>query len=141
MMKHKGYFEGILQLRNTSEEIMNFVMNLVNKRDEALISKKEKVTNGFDLYLTSQKFLQHVGKKLKKHFHGELKISTKLFTRNRITQKNVYRVNVLFRMPKYKKGDIIDYKGDEIQITGIGKKILAKDVKTGKKLNLNFKDL
>jgi|TARA_B100001971_G_C18164519_1_gene523380 NMD protein affecting ribosome stability and mRNA decay len=141
MMKHSGYFEGILQLRNTGQEVEEFIMNLDEKSKEPLISKRVKVRNGVDLYFISQKSLQSVGKKLKKHFHGEMKISSKLHTRNRVTQKNVYRVNVLFRMHDLKKGDVVVYKGDKIKIIGIGKKILAKDEKTGKKLNFNFKDL
>lgn len=141
MEKHKDYFEGILQLRNTNEEVLDFVLKTVKNRDISLISKSVKVKNGIDLYLTSQKYLQTLGKKLKKHFHGELKISSKLFTRNRLTQKNVYRVNLLFRMPNFKKNDILTYKGERIKILGVGKKILAKNMNTGKKLNLSFKDL
>ena len=141
MEKNSQYFEGILQLRNPNKEILDFAVNLVEEREGVEIMQKEKVTNGFDLYLTSQKFLQTIGKKLKNHFHGELKISRKLHTRNRITAKEVYRVNVLFRMPKFKKGDVIDYRGDKIKIVGIGKRILAKNLETGKKLTFNFKDL
>ena len=141
METHNQYFEGILQLRNTDKEVLDFVLNLIEKKDSALLSKKEKVTNGFDIYLASQSFLQYLGKKLKKHFHGELKISARLYTRSRITGKDVYRVNVLFRMSNIKKEDIITYKGDKIKIVGMGKKILAKDLETGRKLTLSFGDL
>ena len=48
---------------------------------------------------------------------------------------------MLFRIPKFKKGDVIDYKGEKIKIMGIHKKVFAKDIKTGKKLNIRFKDL
>lgn len=141
MEKHSQYFEGILQLRNTDKEVLYFVLNIVEKRDGVSVSKTERVVNGFDLYFTSQKFLQQIGKKLKGNFNGELKTSVKLFTRNRITGKEVYRVNVLFRQHNIKKGDIVLYKGEKVQIVGIGKKILAKNTKTGKKLTLNFGDL
>ena len=141
MERNREYYEGILQLRNPNEEVLDFVLKLVKKRDIALISKKEKVRNGFDFCLTSQKFLQHIGKKLKRHFQGELKISSRLHTRSRITGKDVYRVNVLFRMHEFRKGDVVDYKGEKIRIIGISKKILAKDSKTGRKLTLNFGDL
>ena len=141
MENHKDYYEGTLQLRNPTKEVLEFVMESINKADSTLISKKEKVVNGFDLYITSQKFLQHLGKKLKKHFHGELKISSRLHTKNRITSRNIYRVSVLFRMPKFKKGDIMDYKGEKIKVIGVSKKILAKNLTTGRKLRLNFRDL
>ena len=141
MEKHNQYFEGILQLRNADNEVLDFVLNLIEKRDSALLSKKEKVTNGFDIYLASQSFLQHIGKQLKKHFHGELKISARLYTRSKITAKDVYRVTVLFRMSNIQKDDMITFKGDKIKIVWIGKKILAKELETGRKLTLNFKDL
>ena len=140
-MRHSGYYEGILQLRNPNNSVLEFVFNLIEKEDISLISKKENVTNGIDIYLTSQKFLRHLGKKLKKHFRGELKTSVKLHTRNRVTSKDVYRVNVMFRMPEFKKGDIISYKGENIRIMGMGKKILAKDMATGRKFTLDFRDL
>ena len=141
MEKNKDYFEGILQLRNVNNDVIDFVFDLVDKRENVSITKQTKVVNGYDIYLTSQKFLMRLGKKLKNTFYGEMKVSTKLFTRNRVTGKCVYRVNVLFRMFKYRKGDVVDYKGDKIMIIGMGKKILAKDLKTGKKLTINFGDL
>ena len=138
---HKDYYEGILQLRNPNEEVIKFIKNQIKKRTNVLITKEEKVNNGIDFYITSQKYLQVIGKKLKKHFRGELKISSRLHTKNRQTSKNVYRVNVLFRPVKNNPGDILNFKGDRIKILKLGKKILAKNIKTGKKLSINYKDL
>ncbi len=141
MEKHNGYFEGILQLRNPSKEVLDFVWKLVEERNGVSITKAQRMPNGVDLYLTSQKFLQTLGKKLKSNFHGELKISSKLFTKNRITSKNVYRVNVLFKLARIKKGDVIQTKKGKLKIVGLGKKIFAKDLETGKKVTLNFKEI
>jgi len=139
--KHKDYFEGILQLRNPNKEVIDFALNEIEKKENASIAKIEKVPNGIDIYMWPQRFLRNLCKKLQNHFGGQVTISTKLHTKNRITSKEVYRVNALFRLPNFKKGDVIDYKGDKIKIIAIHKKVLAKDVKTGKKLNLSFKDL
>ena len=128
MIKHKDYFEGILQLRNTNDEIIKYVVNQVEKRDDVHISNIKKVKNGFDIYISSQRFMRSLGNKLQNQFHGELKISKKLHTRNRLTGKEVYRVNVLFRYPSFKKGDIIDFKGEKIKIIGIHKKVLVRGV-------------
>jgi len=139
--KHKDYFEGILQLRNPNNEVIDFALNEIEKNENASVAKILKVPNGIDIYMWPQRFLRNLVNKLQNHFGGQVTISTKLHTKNRITSKEVYRVNALFRMPNFKKGDIIDYKGDKIKIIAIYKKIHAKDVKTGKKLNLSFKDL
>jgi len=138
---HSGYFEGILQLRNPNDEVINFIKSQVEKREGVFITAEKKTNNGIDFYITSQKYLQALGKKLKKNFKGELKISSKLHTKNKLTSKNVYRVNVLFRITKYSPGDTLTFKGDKIKFLKLGKKILAKELKTGKKLNISYKDL
>ena len=94
-----SYFQGVLQLRNIDPKIMKYVLNdLDKKRKEGVfIQKMVDVKNGADIYLTSQKYLQVLGSKLKKRFGGEVKITRKLFTRNKQTGKNVYRLTVLFK--------------------------------------------
>ena len=138
---HNDYFEGILQLRNPNDEIIEFIRNQFNKKPGVFISNEKKVNNGIDFYASSQKYIQVLGRKIKRNFSGELKISSKLHTRNKQTSKNVYRVNVLFRLAKCKLGDILTFKGEEIKVLKLGKKILAKNLKTGKKLNINYGDL
>ena len=141
MMHNKDYFEGTLQLRNIGDEVVEFAVKEIEKNENANIAKISKVTNGIDIYVAPQKLLRSLGNKLQHHFSGQLIVSRKLHTRSRVTSKDLYRVNVLFRIPKFKKGDIIEYKGDKIKVISIQKKVFAKDIKTGKKLNLNFKDL
>jgi len=139
--KHKDYFEGILQLRNPNKEVIDSALNEIEKNENSSVAKIEKVPNGIDIYMWPQRFLRNLCKKLQNKFGGQVTISTKLHTKNRITSKEVYRVNALFRIPSFKRGDIIDYKGEKIKIINIHKKVFAKDIKTGKKLNLSFKDL
>ena len=139
--RHKEYFEGTLQLRNVDNEVVDFVVKEIEKTEDTYIAKTKKVTNGFDIYVSRQRFLRSLGNKLQQKFGGQIKVSTKLHTRHKQTGRELHRVNVLFRMPDFKKGDIVTYKGDKIEIISMHKKIFAKDVKTGKKLNLSFKDL
>lgn len=141
MIGNKDYFEGILQLRNTGNEAVEFAVKEIEKNENAYIAKIKKVPNGVDIYLSPQKILRSLGNKLQHHFGGQLIVSRKLHTKSRITSKDLYRVNMLFRVPKFKKGDIVEYKGDKIKIVAVHKKVFAKDIKTGKKLNISFKDL
>lgn len=135
------YFEGILQLRNPNGLVIDFVNNQVENKEGVFISKRVKVINGIDLYFSSQKFLQNLGRKLQKVFGGELKISRKLFTRKRLTSRLIYRANVLFRLPTTKKGDIVRLRGEDIRIVGMGRKVLGKYVETGKKVVIDYEDL
>jgi nonsense-mediated mRNA decay protein 3 len=139
--KHNEYFEGILQLRNPSNKLIDTAIKEIEKKEDANIAKVKKVANGVDIYISSQRFLRTLGNKLQNQFGGQLIISTKLHTKHRLTSRELYRVNVLFRLPNFKKGDVITYRGDKIKIITMHKNILAKDMKTGKKRRLSFKDL
>ena len=141
MIPHQDYFEGILQLRNIDNEVIEFAVKEIEKNENAYIAKVKKVTNGMDIYVSPQKLLRSLGNKLQNRFGGQLTVSTKLHTRSKETSRDLYRVNMLFRIPNFKKGDIIDYKGDKIKIVAMHKKVFAKDIKSGKKLNISFKDL
>ncbi len=93
---HPEYYEGILQLRNPNEEVINFIRNQFKNNSKIWVAKEEKLKTGIDYYISSNKFLLKLGKRLKKSFKGELKLSRRLHTKNRITSKNVYRVTVCF---------------------------------------------
>lgn len=134
------YYQGILQLRNINEEIAAFVRNQIDKREGVAITKTVKFPDGIDLYLTSQKYVRLLGKKLKDNFGGEMKISSKLHTMNK-QGKELYRINVIFRMHKFRAGDAVNVRGDKLKLIRIGKKIFAKDLKTGKKIVIRSSDL
>ena len=92
------YFEATLQLRNPTEEVLNMVHNAIDKRKNTWIAKEVKVKNGYDIYISSQRFTRVLGKRLKKAFKGKVVESRKLFSLNRQTSRLVYRGTVLFRM-------------------------------------------
>ncbi|MBI4159223.1 hypothetical protein HY500_03115 [Candidatus Woesearchaeota archaeon] len=92
------YYQAKLQLRPYKKEILDFVYAQIDKRDDCLISKEEELKTGIDLYLTSQKFAQILGRRLKSKFKGKVVISRSLFGINHMTSKKVYRVTILFRL-------------------------------------------
>ena len=135
------YFEGILQLRNPIQKAVDFIRAAVDKRNDVFIAKEVKIKKGIDFYMSSQKFLQILGKKLQKRFGGEYKISRKLFGINKLTSKMIYRVNVLVRLSKFRIGQTIDYRGKKIKIVGLRDKIQGIDVKSGKKILIKYTDV
>ncbi|MDP7180275.1 MAG: NMD3-related protein [Candidatus Woesearchaeota archaeon] len=139
--KNNDYFEGTLQLRNPDEKIINYVEKTVKESKKVFIARTVKTTNGVDLYLSSNKFLRSLGNKLKRKFRGELKESPQLFTKNRQTSKNVYRLNVMFRLHGLKIGDIVTVRDERIKITSVKKKVFGKELKTGKKVTVDYKEL
>ena len=114
--KHPEYYEGILQLRDCSDEIIDWVRKTVKKEGRARISKDKKVRGGRDLYFSDNHYLQRIGKKLKETFPGILKKSSKLFTVSRATGKEVHRVNILFRCLPVKIGKTFKYLDEEVKL-------------------------
>ena len=138
--KPPSYFEGTLQLRDVNDEVIDFAVSEI-ENSGVNIAKAKQLENGIDLYVSRQRFLRTLAGRLQKKFGGQIIVSRKLHTKSRLTGRDLYRVNVLFRLPNFKKDEVIVYKGDKIRIIHMGKKIFAKNIATGKKLNLGYKDL
>ena len=135
-----GYFEAILQIRNPTPELREYVMQQL-KQHKVHIAKERKYAHGFDLYCSSRRFLLTLGQLLRDNYSGELKISRQLFTRNRQTSRDVHRVTVLFSFHDLHHGRIYLYRGEQVRVFGMGKKVSVKYVKTGKKALLYYEDL
>jgi len=135
-----NYYQGILQLRDINDEILEFVHAQIEKRKDVAVTKTVNFPNGKDLYITSQKFIKILGKKLRESFGGNIKTSSKLHTRSK-TGRDLYRVNVLYRPVKYRRGDVINIRGDDVRLLQVGNRIFAMDLKTGKRLKIRSSDL
>jgi len=128
-LPQSGYYEGILQLRNRKnssyELVLRFVRDSIEKTGKVFISKEKILKDGIDLYISSNKYLVSLGKKLHISYGAEIKMSKKLFSRNRQTSKEVYRVTVLARLQDYGAGDIIVKKNSLLMIRNIQRKKIS----------------
>lgn len=97
------YYEAVIQLRPMNKEVLRFIRNQVDKRNDTFISKEELVKTGVDIYITSQRFARTLGKKLKDNFKGELKITRTIFGYSKKRSRIVYRGTVLFRLKEEDK--------------------------------------
>ncbi len=136
-----NYFESILQLRNPKKDIQDFIEDYIKSSDKVFLSKRKKVKNGLDYYLSSNSFAVRLGRILKEKFGGELKVSEKLFSKDRQTSKELYRVNVLFRPYPMRLGDAISIDGKMMLVTSMGKKVYCLDLDTGKKEPVDLKEI
>ncbi len=137
---HGQAYNGILQLRNPTDEILRFIEDEIFKEHEKgnYCIKTNIVRNGVDYYLAKSQFVRSLGKKLLQIFGGEFLETAKLVTKNRQTSKDLYRTTVLFRYPCFKKGDIVSYKGRDVKIINFAKKVYVLDLKTNKKENVRY---
>ena len=134
------YYEGILQLRNPTEGVLNYVQNSMKQDGKVKLAKMTNYQNGYDLQLSSQKFLTNLGNKLKEKFGGELVISRKETGYNK-HGKAQFRVNVLFRQYPFKKKDTVTYKGEKYKIILLEHKVRIKHLETGKSITVGYGDI
>jgi NMD protein affecting ribosome stability and mRNA decay len=131
--KPPDYFEGVLQLRRVSDEVLDWVHDEIIREGKAKIAKVKEVPGGIDVYLSSQHYMQSLGRKIQKRFGGMLKITSRLHTRNQLTSRDVHRVTVLFRQLPFKKGDVIDYQGEQWEILSIDSQVRMQNTKSRQK--------
>ena len=92
------YYEAIIQLRPDKQRLVGYVIGEIEKSKQCDITKIVELKTGIDLYITSKRFAMALGKKMKKRFDGELKLSRQLYSQDRQTGKALWRVTVLFRL-------------------------------------------
>ncbi len=93
------YYEAIIQLRPIKEDLLNYVIGLIEKRSDVFISKIIENKFGHDVYVSDRKYAMSIGKKLKDKFKGgSLKTSKSLYGYNRQKSKMKFRVVICFRI-------------------------------------------
>ena len=84
---------------------MAFVSNQVAKREDVFVTKTVKLENGFDLYISSQQFIRGNWQEVEREFWRAAKYY--IAAAHKEAGKDLYRVNALFRLSKYRRGDTI----------------------------------
>jgi NMD protein affecting ribosome stability and mRNA decay len=134
------YYEGTLQLRNPTEEVLDFVEKAIRKDGNVRIAKTTKLPNGYDLRLSSQAFLKNLGRKLKENFGGELVQSIKETGRNRHGKAQV-RLSILFRQYPFRKNSTVIYRGDEYTVMEMAHKVRIKSKSTGRSITVDYDEI
>jgi len=135
----QAYFEAILQLRREyTEEQFNEIVDHIEE-STCRISKHVIRKEGIDLFLTSQKYIQQLGRWMKDRYSCQITSTRKLHTRDVIKCKDLYRVTVCAKFFKFKVGDIINYRGEDVKISSTGEKISGKVLSSGKRIFLDEK--
>ncbi|MCB9358334.1 hypothetical protein H6503_00225 [Candidatus Woesearchaeota archaeon] len=130
---NSNYFEAILQLRgfpdNDIQDIVDYIL-----ANECMISKEIVQKDGMDFYLHSQKFIQKLAKWLKEGYNCQVEMTSTLHTRDSKANKDLYRMTVCAKLLPFKVGDVIDYRGEKVKVTSLGKKPSGKIEGSGKRV-------
>tara|TARA_Y100000310_G_scaffold342358_1_gene445301 strand:+ start:134 stop:592 length:459 start_codon:yes stop_codon:yes gene_type:complete len=137
--KHPSYYEAVLQLRDCSEDIIDYVREQIDKKDIPL-AKIVRLKKGIDFFLADNQFTRALGKKLQVKFGGDYQVTSSLWGRK--SGKEVYRLTVLFRYVGFRKHDKVEYQGEKYQVKMLlGTKVMLQKEKTGEKIQVRFRDI
>jgi len=130
----ENYFEGVLQLRNCSQEVINKLIQLL-KEYESRGMFTNKVTaldkENLDIKLSKQKYIKTLAKDLQKVFGGTIQNDAKLFSYNPMRSKNIYRVNVTYTAFPFTKGMLLsDNYGTIYRVASVHKIATIENVRT-----------
>jgi len=134
------YFEGTLQVRNETDDSRKFLQEQLARHGIG-VAKTNKQRNGMDYYLTSKTAVERVALALQARFGGLVKTSAQLFSRNKQTSKEIYRVNALIELPPFGKGDVVRAGKQLLFIVEPGKRIKFWDPRKGKYQFHEYKDV
>lgn len=137
-----GYFEAIIQIRAagrfpTEDErkrcsaIAREAMESMRKKGDrlAFISYVQEQKEGVDLYMGSMNASRQVCRLITSELGGNFSESPTLVGMK--DGKNLYRVTFAVRLPEFRPGDVIRFRGRFIQIRSSGKKVNGISLEDG----------
>jgi nonsense-mediated mRNA decay protein 3 len=147
-----GYFEAIIQIRAAgrfpAEEekrrctaIAREAMESMRKKGDrlAFISDIQEMREGIDLYMGSMNASRQVCRLIISELGGSFSESPTLIGMK--DGKNLYRITFAVRLPEFKPGDVIRYRGKIVQIKSSGKKVNGISLEDGSRFISTPEDL
>ncbi len=136
--KHPQYYEAVLQLRHTSQEVIDFAEEEI-ERVGLTVAKVDEERYGFDYYLSDNNLTKALGRRLQMKFGGELVITATLHGQKK--DKELYRLTVLFRQAQFSAGDRVIRDGEIYKAITLAKEIILQHEKTGKKVRVRYNEM
>lgn len=147
-----GYFEAIIQIRAagrfpTEEEkrrcmaIARETMESMRKKGDrlAFISDVLEQKEGIDFYMGSMNASRQVCRLITSELGGSFSESPTLVGMK--DGKNLYRITFSLRLPEFKPGDVVRFRGKIIQIKSSGKKVNGISLEDGSRFISNPEEL
>lgn len=128
---HGNYYEAILQVRPSKRRVERFVESMLEKNSKARLSRKKRLKEGVDYYVSPYRFAIAMGNVLVKKFGGSIEVSKKLFGMRQ--GETLFRRTVAYRAPSIEVGEAVVSGNAPYLITSVGKDAIGKNLITGKK--------
>lgn len=137
-------FAAIIQLRNKNnvnyEKIKDEIYPILNQ--EANIVKFEQLPEGDDFYVAKIDKGYSIARKTVKKYGGQINISKKIFTQDKFTSKQVFRVSIHLRLYDFSLKDIIFINNSLYSVNKIDKnKVVMKNLYDDNSIIKEFSDI
>jgi len=116
------YFEGTLQVRNETTESAKVLKEYL-RHTAATIAKEEREGTGTDYYLTMKTEVERAARALRERFGGSIRSSARLFSKDKQTSKDIYRVTWFVELPPFRAGDVVRVEKSVLMVLELGKRI------------------
>ncbi|AFN03828.1 Nonsense-mediated mRNA decay NMD3 like protein [Pyrococcus furiosus DSM 3638] len=150
-----GYYEAILQVRvedrEFTKEEREAVTKLVQEKVDEIMKKDRmgfiqdtiEKEEGIDFYMGSTSAARKLANVIREHFGGEISEAYELVGLDRMTSKEVYRTSVTVRLPKFRRGDIVeDRHGRIYKVENVsGKGMRLKNLETWESQHYDWKTI
>ncbi|MFA4647335.1 NMD3-related protein [Pyrococcus kukulkanii] len=150
-----GYYEAILQVRVedrefTKEERAEITKLVQEKVDEIMqrdrmgfIQDTIEKEEGIDFYMGSTSAARKLANAIRERFGGVISEAYELVGLDRQTSKEVYRTSVTIRLPKFRKGDVVeDRHGRVYRVESVdGKGMRLKNLETWESYHFDWKTI
>lgn len=133
------YFEGTLQVRNETPDAKKFLREYL-KGTSASVAKEERSGSGVDYYLTNKRVVEMAARTLQERFGGLIKSSAQLFSHNKMSSKDIYRVTWFIELPPFAEGDAVSDGEECLFVVERGKRIKFFGPKRGRYIFHEYKD-
>ncbi|MBI4415471.1 MAG: hypothetical protein HY557_00630, partial [Euryarchaeota archaeon] len=142
------YFVGTVQLRadgrDLAEEEVRRAETIASRLEarrgeEEFVSETEAVRGGVDVKVSTNQFAKKLAQEFAKKFGGTLGSSATLHTQRE--GKDMYRATYVVRIPAFRVGDVIQWRGARHRVIGLGDSVRLEDLATGAKVSVRSREL
>ena len=140
--KEKGgnYFQGILQIRNPSPELLEYVHNAITAKQGVFTSKTITVPNGLDLYLSDNTFIRSLALTIQKLYCVNVMFTSTLHSFDHQKSKELHRLTAMIYCFSCAKGDILEYKHQFYKVKQVQKKAHLINIFSDEQLKISAEE-
>jgi NMD protein affecting ribosome stability and mRNA decay len=103
--RHAEYYEAILQIRPKRNDVLDYVVQVIEAKPKVTISKIKEFKHGYDIYISDQRFARGaLAQQLRRKYKGSKVIITKtLYGVDRMSSRLLYRASISVRLEDSKE--------------------------------------